>query len=66
MSAYTLEQAAALRDAIARGAVRVRNGAEEVQYGSIAEMRALLAEMERSLAPAPASRKSYPSFSRGT
>lgn len=65
MSGYTPEQAAALRDAIARGVNRARMGNEEVQYASLTEMRALLADMERSLASSPASRAHYPSYSRG-
>lgn len=63
---YTPEQAAALRAAIARGVTRVRMNGEEVQYGSLTEMRALLADMERSLLPSPASRANYPTYSRGT
>jgi len=63
---YTQEQVTALRDAIARGVRRVKMNGEEVEYQSTADMRAVLAEMERALAPTPPVRRHYPNVTRGT
>jgi len=63
---YTQEQADALRSAIARGVRKVKMNDEEVEYHSLAEMRGLLSEMDRSLAAIPATRRHYPTVSRGT
>lgn len=63
---YTTEQRDALKAAIARGVTRLRMGNEEVQYRSLDEMRRILADMDADLAPAPPSRRHYPSFTRGT
>jgi hypothetical protein len=63
---YTQEQATTLRDAIARGVRRVKMNGEEVEYQSLAEMRGLLAEMERALAPVAPTRRHYPNVTRGT
>lgn len=63
---YTTEQRDALKAAIARGVTRLRMGNEEVQYRSLDEMRRILADMDAELAPAAATRRHYPSFTRGT
>jgi hypothetical protein len=48
--AYTQTQIDALRNAIAIGATKVRQNGEEVTYRSLAEMKAILADMEASVA----------------
>ncbi|WP_370045490.1 MULTISPECIES: phage head-tail joining protein [Salipiger] len=65
--AYSQDQVDALRAALARGVTRVRMNGEEVQYGSLAEMRRQLREMEAELAGAPVSGPvvSYLKTSRG-
>ena len=54
---YTQAQADALAAAIARGAKKVRYASggtsQEVEYHSLAEMQALLADMRAQLAPRP-------------
>ena len=62
---YTIEQRDALKAAIARGALRLRMGNEEVQYRSLDEMRRILADMDAELTTTTATRQHYPSFSRG-
>lgn len=65
---FTAEQVAALRAAIATGALEVQNGQERVKYRSLAEMERTLATAEASLAGASAARPTHfnPQFSRGT
>lgn len=63
---YTQEQADALRAAIARGVRKVQMGSEVVEYHSLADMRALLSEMDRALAATPPQRRHYPNVTRGT
>lgn len=63
---YTQEQIDALRVAIARGVRKVQINGEIVEYHTLAEMRTLLAEMERTLAPAAVTRRHYPVYTRGT
>lgn len=64
---YTAEQVAALRAAIATGALEVQNGNERVKYQSLNDMRRLLAEMEASLASPALTRPTHfhPAFGRG-
>lgn len=65
--AYSQDQVNRLRDAIATGALTVRNAnGEFVTYRSLAEMRQTLAVMEAEVA-GPARRRSrsiYPAYSR--
>lgn len=65
--AYTQEQLDALKQAVARGVVRVRMNGEEVQYSSLAEMRRQIAAMEAELSGGGAGSLtvSYPTTSRG-
>ncbi len=64
---YSPEQIAALRAAIATGAMKVRNAnGEEVTYRSLAEMKETLARMEREAAGLPRPAFYQPSYSRGT
>lgn len=64
---FTAEQVAALRVAIATGALEVQNGAERVKYQSLSDMRRLLAQMEASLSASPVQRPTHfhPTFDRG-
>lgn len=68
MSGYTQDQVNELRAAIARGALRVSysNGStrQEVQYDSLREMRATLAEMERQISAASGKPRARFSFTR--
>jgi hypothetical protein len=50
MMAYTQSQIDALKDAIATGVRTVRHGETETEYRSLAEMMAILAQMEAALA----------------
>lgn len=50
---YTVDQLAAVREAIAQGATRVRYGDREVQYRSLEELRAIESAMAASLAGLP-------------
>lgn len=53
----------ALKAAMAKGASKVRIGDEEVQFRSLSEMRAQLADMERAVAGVAApSMQHYPRF----
>jgi len=65
--AYSQDQVDALRAALARGVTRLRMNGEEVQYGSLAEMRRQLREMEAEMAGAAVSGPvvSYVKTSRG-
>lgn len=54
MAAYTQAQRDALANAIALGATVVVGDSGRVEYRSLAEMRSLLAEMDRQLAPTTA------------
>ena len=65
--AYTQEHVDALKEAVARGAVRVRMNGEEVQYSSLAEMRRQIQVMEAELAgdTAGTMTASYPKTTRG-
>lgn len=68
-SAELLQQIADLRRAISLGARRVKsrvNGEEqEVEYRSLAEMRDVLADLERQAGVRSRVRSSYASHSRG-
>lgn len=68
VTVYTQEQMQALAAAIARGARRVSytsNGVSQtVEYHSLAEMQALLAEMRRQLEPRPKPRFSFTRYAR--
>jgi hypothetical protein len=64
--AYSANDLAALETAIATGALRVKQGNEEVQYRSLSEMMAVRRMMQAELTPG--SRKasvSYPVTGRG-
>ena len=65
--AYTQAQIDALKDAVARGAVRVRMNGEEVQYSSLAEMRRQIQVMEAELSDSDTGSMavSYPKTTRG-
>lgn len=65
--AYTEEDRAALKAAIAKGARRLRIGNEEVEYRSLDEMRAALRMIEAELSGAPGASicVSYPRTTRG-
>ncbi|NVK20637.1 MAG: hypothetical protein HWE30_18250 [Methylocystaceae bacterium] len=65
--AYSQDQVDALRAALARGVTRLRMNGEEVQYGSLAEMRRQLREMEAEMSGAAVSGPvvSYVKTSRG-
>ncbi len=52
--AYTQSQRDALANAIALGATVVVGDSGRVEYRSLSEMRSLLAEMDRQLAPSAA------------
>lgn len=69
VEAERLQQIADLRRAISLGARKVRshtNGVErEVEYRSLAEMRDVLAGLEREAGIRPRVRSSYASHSRG-
>ncbi len=60
---WTPEQIESLRAAIARGALQVRVGDEQVTYRSLAEMRSILAEMEAATGTS-GPRHIYPRFVR--
>lgn len=60
--AYTEEQVETLRAAIARGVTEVKYKDRTVKYGTLAEMRATLAEMLTDTAARP--RRVLGSFSR--
>ena len=60
---WTQADITALKTAMAKGASMVRIGDEQVQFRSVTEMRALLAQMEREVAGVAApSMQHYPSF----
>jgi len=64
--AYTQTQRDKLANAIASGVTEVLDNGRRVTYRSLAEMRSLLAEMDRQMAPAttrPA--VTYARFDRG-
>lgn len=65
--AYSQEQVDALKSAVARGVTRLRMNGEEVQYGSLAEMRRQIAVMESELAGSvtPGLSFGYPKTLRG-
>lgn len=65
--AYTQDQIDALKAAVAKGATRLRMNGEEVQFGSLAEMRRQIAVMEAELAGGGAGKMSvsYPKTMRG-
>ena len=65
--AYTQTDIDALKAAVAKGATRLRMNGEEVQYGSLAEMRRQIRVMEDELTGATTAgpRASYPLTSRG-
>lgn len=65
MSGYTSADLTAIRQAIAKGATRVKMGDEEVQYRSLAEMKQIASDIEGSLNGRRMTRH-YPHFSRGT
>ena len=49
MSNYTLDQLAKLKGAYARGVTRVREGETWVEYGSLKELRMVIADIEAEL-----------------
>ncbi len=49
--AWTDEQIAAIKEAVASGVTSVSHGGKTVTFASLAEMRTLLAQMERSRQP---------------
>ena len=60
---WTQADITALKTAMGKGASMVRIGDEQVQFRSVTEMRALLAQMEREVAGATApSMQHYPGF----
>lgn len=65
--AWTQSDIDALKSAMARGVKRVRINGEEVEYASIAEMKAVLSMMETELAgdSRKAIKVTYPTTSRG-
>ncbi|WP_146592329.1 phage head-tail joining protein [Puniceibacterium confluentis] len=65
--AYSQTDIDALKAAVAKGVTRLRMNGEEVQYGSLAEMRRQIRVMEDELAGANsgAITVSYPHTSRG-
>lgn len=64
--AWTTEQIEALREAVAAGITSVSHSGKTVTYASLAEMRDLLAEMERETnPPKPKRRFALVRFSRG-
>jgi hypothetical protein len=64
--AYTQTQITNLKAAIASGVLTVRHGETFLQYQSLAEMRALLREMEASaLGNSEAPRRTVAGFSSG-
>ena len=68
--AYTQDQVDALKAALARGVTRLRMNGEEVQYGSLAEMRRQVKAMEAEIAASAGSGSagptlSYPTTGRG-
>lgn len=66
MVVYTAEQLAALTEAIAQGALRVRYSDKEVQYRSLSEMLQLQGIMEASVNPIPKKpTRLYAQFNKG-
>ncbi len=64
--AYTQAQRDRLANAIAQGATVVVSDGVRVEYRSLAEMRSLLAEMDRQLAPTTARPAvTFAGFNRG-
>lgn len=64
--AYTQAQRDALANAIATGALETDADGIRIRYRSLAEMRSLLAEMDRQLTPATARPSvTYAAFNRG-
>ena len=60
---YTQTDVDRLKSALAKGALSVRVGDEQVQFRSVTEMRQILRDMERELAGATAApRQTYPQF----
>ena len=55
--AWTPDQVTALEQAVASGVLTVRYADRSVTYQSLSEMRALLAEMRRSVAETPGYRR---------
>lgn len=63
---YSADQIAALRNAIATGALTVRNAnGETVTYRSLAEMRQVLSIMQAEVSSAAPVRFINPTFDRG-
>jgi hypothetical protein len=62
---YTQTQIDAMRAAIATGAMKVRMNGEEVTYRTLAEMRSVLAEMERDVTASTRPTHFNPAFDRG-
>lgn len=54
---WTLEDLAALEDAIAKGAKRVKYKDKEIEYRSVNEMFTILAAMKKALGCAPKTTK---------
>ena len=65
---YTAEHLAALKAALASGALRVRSGEQDLTYRSVAELREAIATVEAELAAGgPNQRRAFyqPTFERG-
>jgi hypothetical protein len=64
MSGYTEEHLAALENALASGALRVRSGDQDITYRSVAELREAIATVKAAL---NGSRRAFyqPTFERG-
>lgn len=65
MPGFTLAQLEALESALAQGAKSVQYGDKKVEYATIAEMKALRAQMRRELGLITGSQASFPTFSKG-
>ena len=63
--AYTTEHLAALKQALASGALRVRSGDQDITYRSIAELREAIATVDAALSPAARRPFVQPVFDRG-
>ena len=66
MADYTQAELDELRRNYARGVAEVQKGDERIKFRSMAEMRAIIREVEASMSSTPATRQHYPSMNRGT
>ena len=65
MATYTMEQYERLKAAIAEGVQTVQYTDKRVEYRSLAEMRSILAEMERDLGLRETTNRRFGVFSKG-